>query len=76
MNTQQRAQWNNRPTYVRVLTLCDSCSTLKEGVETREETSYWPSFHVKLHSCQSCFEAAKAKARSEAGMFTVTITLV
>jgi hypothetical protein len=66
VNAQQRTDWNNRPTQVKVFELCESCDTLKEGVETREETGYWPSFHVKLKSCACCFDVAKNKARVEA----------
>lgn len=66
MNQRQRDEWNNRPTESRSFEYCESCQTLKPDVSTREETGYWPSFHVKLKSCACCFDIAKNKARVEA----------
>lgn len=62
--------WRNRPLTVRTFEHCDSCSTLKEGVETRTHKSYWPTYEISLKSCAPCFEAAKREAAAE---FNVTI---
>ncbi|WP_124485620.1 MULTISPECIES: hypothetical protein [unclassified Burkholderia] len=66
MDKKQREAWNARPIAVRVLEHCDSCGTLRDGVQVREASNYWPSYHLKLKSCASCFEAAKQKAAAEA----------
>lgn len=47
-----QADWWNRPTYSRVLTLCEHCGELKEGVEKR--VHYWPS--VTMVGCKDCFD--------------------
>lgn len=62
--------WRQRPTFSRVLELCDRCQKLREGVEKREHRSFWPIFTLSLKSCEACFEAAK---REKAAEFNVTI---
>jgi hypothetical protein len=51
---------------VKVFTLCDHCSTLRESVEKREHHCYWPRYSVSMTSCIGCFESAKKSAAAEA----------
>jgi hypothetical protein len=66
MSQEQRDLWNARVPSVTTQEHCDSCGQLREGVEKREHSQYWPSFSISLKSCAPCFEAAKVKARAEA----------
>lgn len=59
-------EFRNRPMTVKILTYCDHCSTLKEGVAKREYNSYWPTVALKTTCCAPCYEIARTKAIAEA----------
>ena len=46
-----RDAWNNRPTTVTVLTLCEHCNRLRDDVEQRD-LGVW--FRVWFRSCKPC----------------------
>lgn len=60
MSDAQREAWNKRALTVTVLTRCETCGMLKNDVQLREHTGYYPiAHHVKMTSCSGCFEAEK-----------------
>jgi len=58
--------WWRRPLRVTVKEHCNQCSQLKEGVERRQISNYWPSYRLDMVSCSPCFEQAKQAAAAEA----------